>query len=152
MKLKFKEPEHFHLIAKDYIIKKDKELRKEGKYYIDKQLALKCIKFTSYLRHTDGILLDVNFQLIEWQIHAIVDIFGTKYIDGEYQDLRRYQRALFFMPKKNGKTELGAVFHLIMLFIIDSTKVKNQFSVASDSEQASILNDAIITMLNSNHL
>ncbi len=151
MSKKFNPPQHYWKIAKEYIIKKSKELEKEGKYYIDKQLALKCIKFTSYLRHTDGILLDVNFQLIEWQIKAIVDIFGTKYTSGEYKDLRRYQRALFFMPKKNGKTELGAVFHLIMLFIIDPSKVKNQFSVASDSEQASILNDAIITMIKSSY-
>jgi len=144
---KFNPPSHYHKIAKDYIIKKDKELQKEGKYYIDKQLALRCIKFSSYLRHTDGILLDINFQFVEWQIKAIVDIFSTKYSSGEYKGLRRYQRALFFMPKKNGKTELGAVFHLIMFFIIDSDRVKNQFSVAGDSEQSHILHLAIETMI-----
>ena len=110
------------------------------------------MKFTSYLRHTDGILLNVNFQLVPWQIEAIVDIFGTKYLTGEFINLRRYQRALFFMPKKNGKTEFGAVFHLIMFFIIDPDKVKNQFSVAGDSGQALILHSAIETMIKSSHL
>ena len=147
--MKIYEPNHFWKIAKEYIIKKDNELQKEGKYYIDKQLAMKCIKFTSFLTHTDGTLLDVNFQLVQWQIEAIVDVFCTKYSDGEYKGLRRYQRALFFMPKKNGKTELGAVFHLIMFFIIDPNKVKNQFSVAGDSEQALILHSAIETMIKS---
>ena len=146
---KFNPPQYYWNLAKKYIIKKDTELRKEGKYFIDKDLALSCIKFTSLLRHTDGILLNVNFQLVTWQIEAIVDIFGTKYISGEYKGFRRYQRALFFMPKKNGKTELGAVFHLIMFFIIDSTRVKNQFSVAEDSKQALILHCAIETMLKS---
>ena len=149
MKHENKEPQHFWKIAKEYIVKQSKELEKEGKYYIDKQLAIKCVKFASFLRHTDGILLNVNFQFVLWQIKAIVDIFGTKYVSGEFKGLRRYQRSLFFMPKKSGKTELGAVFHLIMFFIIDSDKVKNQFSVAGDSEQSLILHSAIETMIKS---
>lgn len=149
--MKINKPEYFWNLAKKYIIQKDKELQREGKYYIDKDLALRCIKFTSYLRHTDGILLNVNFQLVDWQIKAIVDIFATKYSIGEYKGLRRYQRALFFMPKKNGKTELGAVFHLIMFFIIDADKVKNQFSVAGDSGQSLILHSAIETMIRSSY-
>ena len=144
-------PQYYWKLAKDYIIAQDELLRKEGEFYIDKQHAISCIKFASMLRHTDGELTDVTFQFSEWQIKAIVDIFGTKYISGEYKDLRRYTEALIFIPKKNGKTELGAVFHLIMFFL-DKTLSKNQFCIASDKDQAMILHEAILTMLSSTKL
>lgn len=139
-------PQYYWKQAKEYIIKQDELLRQDGEFYIDKQYAMTCIKFASMLKHTDGELTDVNFQFSEWQIKAIVDIFGTKYTDGDYKDLRRYTEALIFIPKKNGKTELGAVFHLIMFFL-DKTLSKNQFCIASDKDQAMILHEAILTML-----
>ena len=142
-------PQHFWKIAKEYIIEKDAKLRAEGKYYIDKQFALQCIKFTSLMKHTAGKLENKNFQLSFWQIKAIVNIFGQKFLDGEYKGLRRYQRALFHMPKKNGKTETGAIFHLIMFFL-DPSLSKEQYCIASDKEQALILHEAIETMLKSN--
>ena len=147
--MKINEPQHYWKIAKDYIIKKDKELQKEGKYYIDKQHAMKCIKLGSLFKHTAGKLENKNFQFSIWQIHAIVNIFGQKYVSGEYKGLRRYQRALFHMPKKNGKTETGAIFHLIMFFL-DNSLSKEQYCIASDKEQALILHEAIDTMIKSN--
>ncbi len=149
MKNKFNLPSHYWKLAKEYIIKKDAELKKENKYYIDKKISLSCIVFASLLKHTGSKFADVNFQFQLWQVHAIIDIFGTKYVSGEYEGLRRYQRALFFMPKKNGKTELGAVFHLIMLFI-DPKKKKEQYCVATNMEQALILHEAMETMIKSN--
>ena len=134
--------------AKIYIIEKDKELQNQDKYYLDKDFAMKCIKFTSLLKHTAGKLENKNFQFADWQIKAIVNIFGVKYKSGEYKDLRRYQRALFHMPKKNGKTETGAIFHLIMFFL-DGSLSKEQYCIASDKEQALILHEAIETMINS---
>lgn len=142
-------PQHYWKIAKDYIIKLDKKLQKENKFYVDKDFALKCIKFTSLLKHTAGKLENKNFQFSEWQIKAIVNIFGQKYVSGEYKGLRRYQRALFHMPKKNGKTETGAIFHLIMFFL-DGSLSKEQYCIASDKEQALILHEAIETMIYSN--
>lgn len=149
MKPKINPPQHYWKIAKDYIIKKDAELKKDGKYYIDKQLALSCIKFCSLLKHTSGTLENKTFQFSEWQIHAIVNIFGQKYVSGEYKGLRRYQRALFHMPKKNGKTETGAIFHLIVFFV-DKALSKEQYCIASDKDQALILHEAIETMIKSN--
>lgn len=149
MKQKFNAPQYYWQIAKEYIIKKDAELQEEGKYYIDKQLALSCIKFCSLLKHTSGTLENKTFQFSEWQIHAIVNIFGQKYVSGEFQNLRRYQRALFHMPKKNGKTETGAVFHLIVFFV-DKSLSKEQYCIASDKDQALILHEAIETMIKSN--
>lgn len=141
-------PQYYWNEAKKYIIELDKELQKQDKYYLDKDFAMKCIKFTSLLKHTAGKLENKNFRFSDWQIKAIVNIFGVKYKSGEYKGLRRYQRALFHMPKKNGKTETGAIFHLIMFFL-DGSLSKEQYCIASDKEQALILHEAIETMINS---
>lgn len=136
--------------AKKYIIEQSEYLEKnEPLYYIDKKFAYACIKVASTMKHTAGKLENKNFQLSDWQIKAIVDIFGTKYRFGKYEGLRRYQRVLFHMPKKNGKTETGALFHLIMFFLEDSLS-KEQYCIASDKDQAVILHDAITTMIKSN--
>lgn len=138
-------------IATTYINSKDKELRSEGNYYIDKDFALNCVKFVSCLKHTGGKLENKNFQFQDWQIKAIVDIWGTKHLKGELKDLRRYQKALLFMPKKNGKTELGATFHLIEFFMRGGLS-KEQYSIASDETQAKIIHGAIETMIGSSDM
>lgn len=141
-------PQFYWEQGKSYILQLEKELAIEDKYYVDKSLALMCVKFGSLLKHTAGKLENKNFQMSDWQIKAIVNIFGVKYKDGEYKGLRRYQRALFHLPKKNGKTETGALFHLIM-FYLDPSLSKEQYCIASDKEQALILHEAIDTMIKS---
>lgn len=143
-------PRKYYEIAKKYIIELSNELDSiNSKYYLDKDFAMSCIKFTSLLKHTAGKLENKYFRFSFWQIKAIVNIFGQKFREGEYKGLRRYQRALFHMPKKNGKTETGAIFHLIM-FYLDSSLSKEQYCIASDKEQALILHEAIETMIKSN--
>jgi len=144
-KRKFNEPEYYWDIAKKYIKEKSKELT-PTKYYIDEKLAYKCIRFASLLKHTSGEFAGVNFQFQEWQVHSIVDLFGTKYRHGDYQGLRRYQKALFFMPKKNGKSEFAGLLHAVMFFI-DPDKAKEQYSIATEIEQAKIIHKVFLTML-----
>jgi len=139
-------PQHYHKIAKEYIIKKDKELRNEGKYYIDKQYALNCIKLGSIIRHSAGELAGINFQFMDFQIKLIVDILGTKHLIGRFKDLRRYQRVLIYTPKKSGKTELGSLL-ATLIFFLDKEKSKEIYSIASELEQAKILHKVFITML-----
>lgn len=146
----FNKPQHYWKIAEEYAKKKDKELRKQGKYYLDVKLAIKYIKFGSMLKHTAGDFGGVNFQFQEWQIIAIIDIFATKHLGGRYKDLRRYQRALFFMPKKNGKTEFTALLH-ILYFFIDSEKTKVQYTIGKSLNQAVSMRDAVVSMLYQEH-
>lgn len=148
--IKTNPPQYYWKIAKKYIIEQSKYLEEnEPLYYLDKQFALNCVKLASLFKHTSGTLENKNFQFNFWQIKAIVDIFGTKYTIGAYEGLRRYQRALFHMPKKNGKTETGALFHIIVLYL-DEALSKEQYCIASDKEQALILHEAIETMFKSN--
>lgn len=139
-------PTHYWQLAREYIINQDKELRKIGKYYIDKDYAMKLIKFGSMIKHTSGELAGVNFQFMDFQIKAIVDILATKHLIGKFQGLRRYQRVLIYTPKKSGKTEFGSLLNLL-IFFMDKEKSKEIYSIASEIEQAKILHKAFITML-----
>jgi phage terminase large subunit-like protein len=140
-------PSHYWGIAKEYIIEQSKYLdENEPKYYLDKKLSYNYIKFGSMIKHSSGELAGNNFQFMEWQIKAIIDIFGTKYRDGKFKGLRRYQRALFFVAKKAGKTEFGALLTLIYFFL-DPEKGKECYSIASEIEQAKILHKAFTTMI-----
>ncbi|MGL5725004.1 terminase large subunit [Cetobacterium sp.] len=140
------QPQEYWQIAKDYIIKKDIELQKDGKYYLDKQLAYNCIKFASLIKHTSAGFGGINFQFQQWQIESIIDLFGTKHNIGDFKGLRRYQRALFFMPKKNGKTEFGALLHLIMFFCFEE-KSKEQYCIGKTLDQSKLVHKAFTTMI-----
>ncbi len=145
--MEIKEPQIFWDIAKQYIIEQSKFLEKnEPNYYIDKQLSYSYIKFASLIKHTAGELAGKNFQFMDFQIKAIVDIFGTKHLSGEFKGLRRYQTVLFFMAKKGGKSQLGALLTLLYFFL-DDEKAKECYSMASDLEQAKILHKAFTTMI-----
>jgi phage terminase large subunit-like protein len=141
----FNQPDYYWKIADEYIAEQQENL-KGTQYYLDVELANLCIEFASVLKHTAGEFAGVNFQFSYWQIKAIVDIFTTKYKKGEFKDLRRYQRVLFFMAKKNGKSEFGGVLHAIMFFL-DDDKAKEQYSIATEAEQAKIIHKVFLTMI-----
>ena len=141
-KREFKDYKHYWDLAKKYI-KEVKNTLVGTKYFLDEKKAMKCVKFASILKHTSGEFAGVNFQFQNWQIKAIVEIFGVKYKDTK---LRRYQRVLFFMPKKNGKSEFAGLLHAIMFFI-DDEKSKEQYSIATEAEQAKIIHKVFLTMI-----
>ena len=140
------QPTHYWNIAKDIILEIEQELKTEDKYYIDKQLAYKYIKFASLIKLTSGELAGVNFQFMDWQLRAIINIFGVKHKHGDLKDTRRYQRVLFTMSKKGGKTEFSALLTLL-LFFLDDEKGKEIYSIASELQQAKILHKAFLTMI-----
>lgn len=144
-KTEIKTPEYFWDIAEAYADDRSNELA-ETKYLIDKDHAITCIQFASMLKHTAGSFAGITFQFQEWQIRAIVNIFGMKYRRGAHEGLRVIQRALFFMPKKNGKSEFAGVLHAIMFFL-DDDKSKEQYSIATEIEQAKIIHKVFLTML-----
>lgn len=142
-----KPPEYYHKIAKEYIIKQSKYLdENEPKYYLDKDLAYKYIKFASLMKLPAGELGGQTFQFMYWQIKAIIDIYATKHREGEFKGLRRYQTVLFFLAKKGGKSTFGALL-TILYFFLDDEKSKECYSMASDLDQAKILWKAFTTMV-----
>lgn len=142
-----KTPQHYWQIAKDYIVKQSEYLDKhESKYYLDKELSYKYIKFASLMKLPAGEFGGVTFQFMDFQIKAIVDIFGTKHRNGKFKGLRRYQTVLFFLAKKGGKSTFGALL-TILYFFLDKEKAKECYSMASDLDQAKILHKAFTTMI-----
>ena len=145
--MKINPPEHYWALAKEYIIKQSKYLEEhEPKYYLDKNLAYNYIKFGSLMKLPAGDLGGETFQFMDFQMKAIIDIFGTKHKEGEFKGLRRYQTALLFLAKKGGKSTFGALLTLLYFFL-DDEKAKECYSMASDLAQARILHKAFITMI-----
>ena len=77
-----------------------------------REKADKAVRFVKSLKHGKGKWYGINFNLMPWQEKIIRDIFGTLNPDGT----RQYRTVYIEIPRKNGKTELGAAIALYLLF------------------------------------
>ncbi|HUS51143.1 MAG TPA: terminase large subunit, partial [Candidatus Paceibacterota bacterium] len=100
----------------------------------NKEKYERVIQFISMLTHTKGAWAGKPFQLLDWQIDLIQNVYGT--IDEN--QLRRYRICYVEIPKKNGKTELGAALSLYML-TADYEEAPEVYSAAADREQAGLV-------------
>jgi len=98
-----------------------------------KTSAQRAIQFIERnCRHTKGIYAGSPFQLEPWQRDGIIaPLFGTVREDGA----RQYRRAFVFLPRKNGKSELGAAIALKLL-CADGEQSGEIVSAAKTKEQA----------------
>lgn len=102
----------------------------------DQDKANRVIEFIENLRHTKGEFFNQPFHLLPWQRKIISDVFGT--VRDERPDIRQYTTAYIEIPKKQGKSELGAALALNMLINDDEYRAE-VYSCAADKEQASIV-------------
>jgi len=101
----------------------------------DKQKANDAVRFFERrLTHTKGAFARKPFILAGWQETIIRDIYGTLKSDG----FRRYNTAYVEVPKKNGKSELGAGIALAGL-LLDEEPGAEVYSAASTRDQATIV-------------
>jgi phage terminase large subunit-like protein len=107
-----------------------------------KEAADRAVKFVRSLMHGKGKWYGINFNLMPWQEKIIRDIFGTLNPDGT----RQYRTAYIEIPRKNGKTELGAAIALYLLFG-DAEKGGEIYSAAGDTDQASLVYSAATPMV-----
>tara|TARA_R100000808_G_scaffold5235_1_gene16074 strand:- start:9661 stop:11205 length:1545 start_codon:yes stop_codon:yes gene_type:complete len=84
-----------------------------------------------YLVHVQGRLSGKPFTLEPWQAEITRKIFGAKRANGT----RQYREALVAIPRKNGKTTMGAAWALAML-VLDNEPGGQIFSAAADKDQA----------------
>jgi phage terminase large subunit-like protein len=120
-------------------------------YYYDKSAANKAVQWIEkYCTHVKGELAGKALKLTDWQKEEIVKpMFGWK---RRKDGLRKYKRVFVFVPRKNGKSTLGAPLGLYLL-CADGEKGSEVYSVASDRKQAGIVHDVAKTMvLNSTEL
>ena len=95
-----------------------------------------------YLRHTKGPWYGKPFHLVEWQRVPIQRLFATVNKHGH----RQYRHIFLGVPKKTGKTELGAGVG-IRILCADGQHRPEVYSAASDQEQAGICFGVASTMV-----
>ena len=86
------------------------------------------------LVHVQGDLAGQPFTLQPWQRRIVRDLFGT--VDGDGR--RRYREALIAVPRKNGKSTLGAALALAAL-CLDGEQGAQIFSAAAEKDQARLV-------------
>ena len=110
----------------------------------DERKARRAVRFIEALRHTKGEFHGQPFRLLPWQEKIIRDVFGT--VRDDDLSMRQYTTAYIEIPKKNGKSELGAAIALNMLINDDEWKAE-VYSYASDRQQAAIVFDVAVDMV-----
>jgi len=107
-------------------------------YWYDQAEADRVVRFFSkYLRHTKGELAGQPFELAAWQATWLRELLGAR---RKADNLRRYRRAYLEIPRKNGKTTLGAGVGLYMLYA-DGEPGAEIYSAAGDKDQAKLIFD-----------
>ena len=113
----------------------------------NEQKAERVVRFIECLKHTKGEFHGKSFKLLPWQEKIIRDVFGTT--DDDDPTKRQYTTAYVEIPKKQGKSELGAAIALNML-VNDNEWKAEVYSCASDRQQAAIVFDVAVDMVRQN--
>jgi phage terminase large subunit-like protein len=108
----------------------------------DEKKADLAVRFFQNLKHTKSPFHGQPFMLLDWELSIVRDIYGTVNDRG----LRSYRTAWIEIPKKNGKSELGAGFALKQLFA-DGEKFGEVYGCAADKEQATLVFDVAVEMI-----
>jgi phage terminase large subunit-like protein len=102
--------------------------------YRDEARADRAVAFFELLRHIDGQFYNKPFDLLPWQEKIIRDVYGTIKEDGT----RQYRVIWLEIPKKNGKSEMGAGAAIFGTFA-DGEMNGEVYGCAADRGQASII-------------
>lgn len=105
-------------------------------YIFDEDEAYRVLAFFSLLRFTKGKWAQQKkfFDVEDWQAFILAIMFGWRAADGS----RRFQRAYVEVPRKNGKTELGAGIMNFCLLENGGLDVPEVYSAATTKDQARI--------------
>jgi len=110
---------------------------------IDTEAAGKAVFFIEHLKHSTGDYAGQPFTLMDWQRERIIEpLFGTLNPDGT----RQYRTVYVEVPRKNGKTELGAAIGLYLL-TADNEAGAQIYSAAGDRLQAGLIYNASAPMV-----
>ena len=105
--------------------------------YLDAKAANRACRFMETLKHFKGALARKPLRLEDWQVFALVNIFGWKLASTRR---RRFRYADILVPRKNGKTMLASGLALFMLFMDDEPGAE-VYAAAVDREQAKLCFD-----------
>lgn len=108
----------------------------ERRYIFSEEAAGRALRFMSHLRFTKGEWRGRTFELEPWQRFIVANLFGWLREDG----LRVFRTASIWVPRKNGKSELGAAIGLYLAFG-DGEPAAEVYSAATKRDQARIVFD-----------
>jgi phage terminase large subunit-like protein len=106
--------------------------------------ALFAIEFVELLKLTDDFY-GQPFKLLNWQHEPLYEFYGRT----KENDRRQYQYLYLEVPKKNGKSPLGAALALYHTYG-DGSYHGEVYNCASDRQQASIVFDVAVEMVEQN--
>lgn len=101
--------------------------------YFDERAAKRALAFCQLIKHYQGEWAGQEFVPEGWQCFILWSLFGWKTAGG----VRRFKYAAIEVPRKNGKTMLGAIIALYGL-VADGEQGAQIFSAAVDKDQAAI--------------
>jgi phage terminase large subunit-like protein len=104
--------------------------------------AMYAVDFIQALKHVKSPWTEKPFDLLPWQHQFVTDVYGTLNEKG----LRQYQYCYLEVPKKNGKSELGAALALYHTFA-DGEQYGEIYSCAADRQNASQVFDVAVAMI-----
>jgi phage terminase large subunit-like protein len=111
---------------------------------VNPDVSARAVAFIESLKHSTGEWAGKHFELMPWQRDEIIrPLFGTLNPDGR----RQYRTCYVEVPRKNGKTEVGAAVALFLLFA-DNEPGAQVYSAAGDRMQAGLIYQAATPMVN----
>lgn len=126
------------------------EIRKEfSAYYFDRKEARRVVNFFERrLTHAKGACAGEKFILETWEKKLLRRLFGWK---KKETGLRKYKVLYLEIPRKNGKSTLGAG---LALYLLDGDREAGAevISAAADADQAAIVFETAKEMVNADAL
>ncbi len=110
----------------------EKSKKKSYPYKFNKDLGEKICIFAEILKHIKGKWEGQRIVLEPWQCFAFVVLVGWVW---KTTGFRRYREFLFLIPRKSGKSMMGAIICLYMTFI-DGEKGAEGYTAANSEDQA----------------
>jgi phage terminase large subunit-like protein len=121
--------------------------RSAGACWFDADLAEYYIDFIqNCCTHIEGALARQPFLLEPWEKAIVANLFGWQRKDFLERIVRRYRKALIYVPRKNGKTPLCATIHNAVFALDEEIGQINNIAAAS-RDQASKLFRHIVGMI-----
>lgn len=115
-------------------VKEASKWKRPGAYF-DKAKADRAVEFIeTACRHVKGELAGQLFALEGWQRQVVRGMFGWMRDNGT----RLYREVYIEIPRKNGKSSMGAALALYLLFA-DGEPGGEIYSAAADTDQAAIV-------------
>ena len=106
--------------------------------YFDEKAFNRFVRFAREFKHYKGPAAGQRFEPEDWQLFIMANVIGLKRRE---TGLRKYTYADIYVPRKNGKTYLAAIFAAYFL-LKDGEAGPEVYTAAVDQAQARLCYDA----------